>query len=549
MKRVLRFLLLGATSLVALRGAEWQWAAPVPPPAQTAASDEKSLAFLWIPPDCNRVRGLVFGHHNMEEQALLEHPTFRRTLAELGFAAVWVAPTFDRNFRYDQGAGERFDAMLADLAARSGYAELVAAPIVPVGHSAAASMPWYMAAWKPGRVLAGISFSGQWPYVPDEKEAPHVAGVDIDSVPGLVTLGEYEWADTRVRDGLKMRAAHPDMPLSGLGIPADGHFLMTDEKIEFISLYLKKAAAARLPAPNAAPGADALRAIDTAQTGWLVDRYRLGKDPVAPAAPVGQYRGPAAEAFWWFDEELAKAAEALQRKHRGKPALLGYVQDGAVIPQKNGTHQQVTIPFRPENDGVTFRLSATFLDRVPEGRPEKWTGQKAGEPISPPPSGGPAADIVRITGPIRHVSADVWELALDRTSILNDRRGNEAWLAAVWPGDGVLKRAMQQAKLSIPGRNNQGFRQTITFDLPPTLRLDQRQLKLSGKTDSGLIVRYFVREGPATIFNGDTLRIGEVPPRAKFPVSVTVVAWQFGRASEPRVQTAEPVARTLLITR
>ena len=35
--------------------------------------------------------------------------------------------------------------------------------------------------------------------------------------------------------------------------------------------------------------------------------------------------------------------------------------------------------------------------------------------------------------------------------------------------------------------------------------------------------------------------------RARFPVNVTVVAWQWGRGAEPRVKTAAPVERTFAI--
>lgn len=547
-RRLLGLLAVCLCALCAVSGsaAEWQWSVPVPPSAE--ASNEKPRAFLWIPANCTTVRGVVFGHHNMEEEGVLEHPAFRKAMAELGFAAVWVAPSFDRNFRYDQGAGERFDAMLKALADQSGYAELATAPLVPVGHSAAASMPWYIAAWKPDRVLAGISFSGQWPYVPDEKFAPQVAGVSIDTVPGIVTLGEYEWADDRMGAGLKTKAEHPLMPLSGVGCPADGHFYVTDEKAEFLALYLKKAAHYRLPKTAPAAGPVKLTAIDVTKTGWLVDRYRKNKPPAAPAAPVGQYKGDAAQAFWFFDQELALAAEKFQQQQRGQPALLGYQQDGQLLPQTKGQHAQVVIPFRPEADGVTFKLTGVFLETVPEGRPEKWSGKKAGEPITPPASATPPIELRRITGPIRQKSADTWELAFNRASFLGDRRGNEAYLAAVWPGDKVFKRAIQQSVLRIPGRNDKGSPQRITFDLPATLRYGTRELKLSAKSDSGLPVRYFVREGPAEI-DGDTVKFSQLPPRTQFPVTVTVVAWQFGRATDPKIQTAEPVEKTFTLVR
>jgi hypothetical protein len=52
--------------------------------------------------------------------------------------------------------------------------------------------------------------------------------------------------------------------------------------------------------------------------------------------------------------------------------------------------------------------------------------------------------------------------------------------------------------------------------------------------------------GPAVVENG-VLKIAELPTRARFPVSVKVVAWQFGRGIEPLVQTAQPVEQVILI--
>jgi hypothetical protein len=518
--------------------AEWQWSVSMPPPP--GSTNETPRAYLWIPPDCGRVRGVVFGHHNMEEVGVFEHPVFRRTLAELGFAEVWVAPTFDRNFRFDQGAGEKFDAMMAALAEQSGYAELTNAPLVPCGHSAAASLPWYMAAWKPERIIAGVSFSGQWPYVPDPDNAPQVQGMSIDSVPGIVTCGEYEWADDMMARGLKIRAEHPQMPLSGVGCPADGHFIALDDKIELLALYVKRAVQCRLP-KNDSGGAVKLNPVDVTKTGWLVERYHTDKDPSASAAPVGEFKGDPAQAFWFFDGELAKAVEAFQQKHRGKPALLGYVQDGQIVPQRNGTHQQVTLKFLPLEDGVTFKLGGAFLNTVPEGRPERWANRKAGEPIEPPQTQVPI-EIRRICGPIRQVAGDTWRVVFDRASFLNDRRGNEAWLAAVWPGDAGYKRAVQQAQLPIPRRLTAGQPQHIDFPEIANQKPGAKPLKLKASSDSGLPVGFFVREGPAEL-DGDTLTFTKLPPRAKFPVKVVVGAFQFGRTAEPKIQSADMVVR------
>jgi hypothetical protein len=534
-----------AIVFLALRtpAAEWQWSVPISnPPVSTS---ENSRAFLWIPPNCERVRGVVFGHHNMEEIGVFEHPVFRKTLAELGFAEVWVAPTFDRNFRFDQGAGEKFDKMLAELAEVSGYSELTNAPLVPCGHSAAASMPWYIAAWQPERVIAGISFSGQWPYVPDPGNAPEFPDHRIDSVPGFVTHGEYEWADERMSQGIKIKNEHPKMPLSALGCPADGHFAALDDKVALLALYVKKAAQYRLP-KNYSGGAVKLNPIDVTKSGWLAERFATGKNPSAPAAPVGEFKGSVSNAFWYFDGELAKAVEAFQQKQRGQAALLGYVQAGQIVPQKNGTHQQVTLKFLPETDGITFKLSGAFLDTVPEGRPERWVGKKAGESIEVPQTTVPI-DIKRICGPVEKVSGDTWRVAFDRAAFLNDRRGNEAWFAAVWPGDGPYKRAVQQSVMYIPRRINEGKPQTIDFPAIPNQKLGAKPLMLKATSSSGLPVGFFVREGPAEI-NGDRLTFTQLPPRTKFPVKVTVGAYQFGRnIIEPKFQSADPVFHEFLI--
>lgn len=542
MKR-LCFLILGSVLLGGLvRAAEWQWSVPVPP--LTDRTNETPRAFLWIPPNCERVRGVVFGHHNMEEIGLFEHPVFRRTLAELNFAVVWVAPTFDRNFRFDQGAGEKFDRMMAELAAVSGYAELSAAPLVPCGHSAAASLPWYMAAWQPERIIAGVSFSGQLPYWSDPANAPHVTGISVDTVPGIISMGEYEAADDVMARGIRLRAEHPQMPFSALGCPADGHFAMLDDKVELLALYVKKAAQHRLP-KNYSGGAVKLNPIDVTKTGWLAERYATYKNPSAPAAPVGEFKGAGANAFWYFDGELAMAVEAFQQKHRGQAALLGYVQDGQVVPQNKNTHQQVTLKFLPQNDGVTFKLTGAFLDTVPEGRPERWTKKQAGETVEVPQTKMPIT-IQRICGPVQKISADTWRVAFNRASFLGDGRGNETWFAAIWPGDGGFKRAVQQAMLPIPRRLSEGTAQQIVFPEIPNQKRDVKAVPLQALSDSGLPVGFFVREGPAEL-EGNTLKFTALPKRAKFPVKVTVGAYQFGRLAEPKIQSAAPVFREFLI--
>jgi hypothetical protein len=99
----------------------------------------------------------------------------------------------------------------------------------------------------------------------------------------------------------------------------------------------------------------------------------------------------------------------------------------------------------------------------------------------------------------------------------------------------------------VPARNTQGADQRITFPAIPNQKAGVKALKLDASSDAKVPVHYFVREGPAEV-EGETLRFTALPPRSKFPVKVSVVAWQYGRGGEPKLKTAEPVTQTFLIT-
>ena len=48
------------------------------------------------------------------------------------------------------------------------------------------------------------------------------------------------------------------------------------------------------------------------------------------------------------------------------------------------------------------------------------------------------------------------------------------------------------------------------------------------------------------LFNyGDSLKPAEIPKRATFPLKITVIAYQYGSAVEPFVQSAEPVKQVV----
>lgn len=536
-----------AGAISSLRAAIWQWSVPV---KSEKTENGPARAWLWIPPNCQHIRGVVVAQHNMEEISILENPKFRAALAKMNFAEVWVAPFFDHLFRFNEGAGQTFDAMMNSLAEQSGYSELNFVPVAPMGHSAAASWPYYFAAWNPNRTLCALSVSGQWPYFRDKNFAPDIWGDrNIDFVPCLESMGEYEAADSWSREGLRERQQHPKMPLSMLANPGQGHFASTDAKVEYLALYLKKCVEYRVPKNWDGNSAPHLIPIDPTKTGWLADKWRRDQKPTAPAASVGEYKGDVTEAFWFFDGELARATEKYEAAFRGlKPQLVGYVQDGKMVSQHE-THLQVDLKFEPQADGVTFRLDGAFYDSVPSGssRLPGWAQLPTNSPLGH--ASGGVVSIDPVCGPVEKISAGTFAVRFQKETLLNtNARNYELVFAATHPGDHEFKPAVQQAHMFIPARNTQGAEQHISFPKIPDQKVGAKPLKLNATSDANVPVYYFVREGPAEI-RGDALQFAKIPPRATFPVKVTIVAWQYGRSIEPKLKSAEPIEQTFYLVK
>ena len=441
----------------------------------------------------------------MIELGILQHATWRRALTELGVAAVFVVPSIDAVFRFDQGAGERFDRILRALADASGYEEIASAPIVPMGHSAHASFPWNFAASNPGRTLAVLSLKGDAPRTDltgSGRPNPDWGSRTLDGVPGLMVMSEYEWWEARLAPLLAYRRAHPASPLLLVADAGHGHFDATDSLVDLLVLFLRKTAAARLPAD----GTEALRAVDPTH-GWLTDRWRGDEAPRAPAAPFADYAGPRDEAFWCTDEELARAIESHYVTSRGRQrSQVGWLQGGALLPLTN-SHAGVELDFLPEADGVTFKLGAEWVVPLPPSPPVA-TKDKRPEPVSIVPTraapGAHAVGPIRfavVSGPVVPVAEGVFQIEIDRMVVPSDPRTREAWFVAHHPGDATYKGAVQQARLRLP-RWAEGAEQVITFPVLRDLSVGAAPVALTATSSAGLPVRFYVREGPAVVRDG-----------------------------------------------
>ena len=551
MKKLQIFLMIGLCFVFALPqsiAAEWQWSVTIPS-VVSAETEAHPQAFLWIPTDCRQVRAVVVGQHNMCEETLFENSLFRKKMQEAGIALVWITPILDFPWNVANGCNDALLTTLDDLADVSGYTELKFAPIVPLGHSAMATFPWNFAAWNPERTLAVVSYHGDAP----RTNLTGYGGANlewgrtrnIDGIPGLMIEGEYEWWEARVNPALAFRMMYPESCISFLCDAGRGHFDVADRTAEYIGLFLKKAVEWRIPESTDGSKPVALKKVNP-RDGWLAERWRTGTDEPqgevrtarltkqprrACPAPYHRYKGDRHDAFWYFDREMAELTETIYRQdHDLLPQYVSFVQAGALVPYNPKSHVTLSARFLPEADGVTFRLKAAYTDSLRAS----LTGQHAAT----------VPRISRICGPVKQVDDTTFVLNFYRMGMNNKKRTASITLVASADGDRHYKECVQELSFQVPYPLTEGKRQHILFPGLEDVEAGTASLPLQAVSDCGLPVYYYVKEGPAEIADGKVV-FTPIPPRSKFPLKVTVVAWQYGFSG--KVQTAEPVERSFYI--
>ncbi|HTT55876.1 MAG TPA: hypothetical protein VMF63_02115 [Opitutaceae bacterium] len=499
------------------------------------AVGRQGSARLWIPPACRQVRGLIFSMENMLERNWLEDPVIRAAAADEGLGIVYLTGR-DPAITWDlkPGSAEAMTRMFEDLAQESGYVEIGSAPILWMGHSFH-GRTWIFAAAFPERTIAVVPI----------RTYPLPAALGFTGIPVCYVVGQTtelpQYDDGRpgdrdffwpvVRDtALALRMAD-ERNLIGVAVdPGGTHTDWSERQARFVALFIRKACQYRLLDGAAGVGSVRLRAI-TPESGWLTDTGLIEPDQHLPA-PYREYRGDPKQAWWFFDEETARAASTFDGdRRRREKQMPTFVQDGHVLPI--GARGDVELKFEPEGDGRTFQVVGGFLSRVP---PE-LVG--AGAPLGHAPG---ELRFRKIMGPVEQVSPDTFRVQFDWQS---DRT---IMLQVEQPGDIRYRRAVQPAVMPIPARLTAGRPQIVTFPRIDNQPAGRESVPLRATADSGLPVEYYVAVGPA-IVEGDHLRLTPIPIRSRFPVKVIVVALQWGRTIEPRFQSAPPVEQTFLIER
>ena len=511
----------------------WQWSVAVDS-VVSGETKNHPQAYLWIPENCKQVKGLVFAQHNMVEEGMLEHPIFRKTMTGLGFAEVWVTPGINMRFDFTKDAGEDFSYMMKLLADVSGYKELEYVPVIPLGHSAYATFPWNFAAWNPVRTLALVSVHGDAPQTNLTgygRANVEWANRNIDGVPSLFIMGEYEWWEDRIIPAFNYIARHPNSVISLFCDAGHGHFDYSDEMIDYVCMFIKKAAAKRLPKTMSVHKPNVLIPVKP-QQGWLMDRWHKNSLPTAAAAPYALYKGDHRYASWVFDKQMADATERFYAASRGKrQQYIGFKSNGEIlVPQK--THASYQLKFVQMPDGISFKLTAFFADTsrmIPAAEVAKTPLQ-----------------IDKICGPVKKINDSTFQIHFNRLGFNNSKRSNDIWLLGHNKGDEKFKSAVQQLNMRFPLENKEGEEQEITFPLISDQQRGVKSIQLNATSTAGVPVYYYVKQGPAYI-NENKLIITSIPPKTKYPVKVTVVAWQYGNAG--KLKSAVPIERTFYITK
>ena len=525
-------------------------------------STTKARAYLWIPEDCKKVRGLIILCANVPEMMLAGHESIRKVCRDDDLAIVWCPQSF-MNFKRFGPDKKMANAetvafvqqLLSGLADKSGYPEIATAPWIPIGESGHLLMSDALVEYGQGRAIAGI-------WLKNNHLPPHDR-----TTPSLVVFGSaQEWGQDKTdtnknttfmnrwssnaegyAGALNERRNHPDWALTYAIDGQSGHFDCSEKIVNIVAHYIDNVAKARL----SKDGGTNLSTIDLSK-GFVADMPAPGhgSGTVAPYSEATNKALP-----WFFDKASAQEAIDLGTVNwNAKSQLPAFANsNGVVMPFNFNGISSIQINCQPksytntatgtvtnapvvltDSDGITFHLKGVLLDKIPEN----FVGAGAGETLEKTP-GVPVLEWM--AGCFEPRGNGTFRVSIDR-----NWPNAATYIAARQPGTSDVRGVVQPAGLNISSMNAEGTAQTITFDKIPDVKVGTASVALKATASSGLPVNFFIDSGPAIIKDGE-LVFTKIPPNAKFPLTVTVGAWQFGRWDEPKIKKADIVKQSFEI--
>ena len=235
---------------------------------------------------------------------------------------------------------------------------------------------------------------------------------------------------------------------------------------------------------------------------------------------------------WYFDKASAAEAQSIATINwKAATQLPGFLTDsGAIAPFVfNGISKLTPSVF--SEDGLTFTVKGIMLDKLPENF--VGTGEKL-------PKANFSPVVEWVSGQFKPLGNNKFKILLDRswpnlTSYIGVRQ----------KGTDTLRAIFQPCGLSLT-KNTAGKAQKISFNKIEDVTLGTKSIKLEATSDAGLPVNYYVVAGPAVVEDNKVV-FTKIPPKSKFPIIVTVAAWQWGRSIEPKIKMAEIVKQSFSI--
>jgi hypothetical protein len=521
------------------RSAVFQYGVPL-----KTVDGKDGTAFLWVPPKADRIRGVLVGGQTLMEEQFSQDPIIRDACADEKLAIIYMAPHLDGLFDYQtKHSGELLQKVLDDLASASGYKEIAVAPLFPYGHSVGTIFASHVVYWKPDRCFGALLFKGGV-YLPEGQPPTALLGVPILAIKGQFeefgpgpsgVLRDFEdreaaWKSMR-ETMLKLRAQDDRYLLSLLVEPGASHFAWSSTVAPHVAAFIRQAAQQRIPDwPIDSKTPVRCRAIGPA--GGALTDSQIG-NPAVPAAMYAEFKGDRKRAFWHLNLDLARNSETIhQTINARKPQFVTFADPEDGKPIFVGHDLRLKLPVHWTGPD-TFKVAGVFLDHPPDKYP------KTDGPIGHAP--GPIL-FRAFGGAIEQTGPDTFRVSLNGIGRLR------ADILAFRDGDGTYRHAEQQGRISLPEKLIRGRPQSIAF--PPIGEIHQAQtpIGLTATSDAGLKVRYYVESGPAAL-DGDAIKLEQIPARASFPLTLKIVAYQYGSAIEPFVQTAEPVVQTVMVAK
>ena len=353
----------------------------------------------------------------MTEEVLFRDAEFCSRMDSLGVAMAFIqrgSQNWDLSVKdeYGQTCQERFEQILNQFADGTSHPEIASTPVIPFGHSAQATFPWNFAAWNPDRTLCIISYHGDAPrtnlcgYGRANVEWGRTR--NIDRIPGLMIMGEYEWWEARLLPALAFQMMYPDSRISFLCDAGRGHFDLCRQTMDYIALFIEKAL------DNSRPEGGCR------YSRWFQDGHE-SQDPH--------------EQFWYQDEEMVALTKQIYQQNQGKKRQWVSAEiDGKLIEYQPDKH----IKMNSRLSGYQFPLKPVFVDSTMTRRSNSHAAVKP--------------RVVLISGPAEQVAPNTFKV--DTTYFGKDpkRLWSGITLCIEADGDNTYKSAVQEINVQLDRR-------------------------------------------------------------------------------------------------